>query len=241
MSEIMEIFGVRVDAPASNVVGSISTSPATRPRLNAAAKRWPEIRWTELGQRDNFFVDRASGALYRRFDGDPLLASPGATVDVSMWAESPNAEIVFLRRDPEGRTVADLDSAAEAVVQQRQAAEEKQRQFLANQPRRTVLLSDAHGREFPTLRDAARMIAEHGGQIRRGKWGEVKVELPQILTADPIARAWGERETRTQLARAAEALTYCERVVLAALEEKSSKPLHERLPDGVPTIGGGVA
>jgi hypothetical protein len=90
-------------------------------------------------------------------------------------------------------------------------------------------------------------IHELGGVVSKGAYSEVSVTMPaRLLDVDDSFGRFNEQEFRREAARCAQALAFAERVVIRAIDElaadrsKTPRPLHERLPDAVATVGGGV-
>jgi hypothetical protein len=229
------------------VAGAVGTIQARRPasdvNVKLAERLWPRARAEDFVVRDGLWIDRASGLLYRPALADPILSDNRAGISAFLVA---GEHLVFL--EATGGTVEEVEAAEREAVERAAEAERTAREYRRKQPQTSLRLSDLHPDRFPTLAEAARRIAEVDGQVRRGRLGELEVTVPARISppGDGVMDGTLERETRQRAALAAETLVAGERVVLAALDEleadrgKSPAPLHERLPDVIPTLGGGA-
>jgi hypothetical protein len=207
--------------------------------VRAQARRlgWAEYSAAELERRGRWLVDPA-GRLYRPTRGAVVLAdgriSDSAAAD-AFYRDGERVE--FLTRSWEPATVGELEERAAEREQAAAAREARVREFVAAQPLRVVTAADLAGQRKPqTLREAARLLEDAGCRVGRGEHGELEVKLPERL-APPGERGVAGRDA---LLAAARTLLAGERAVLAELERRSTRPLAERLPDGLPSAGGGV-
>jgi hypothetical protein len=204
---------------------------ATDANLKGARRHLMEVDAGDLdwgGDRE--VVDLGSGAVYEVLLSDPLSEmNPGSAADLFTVSDG---RLVFLRST--GTTVAERE--ATLVEQQRLHAqvEEERAKRRARERQVPIPLSVVFGERMSTsLRAAARVILDAGGQVKAGENGTLSITVPEVLTNEPLAAraAWAEVGT------AAEVLCRSSRVVLTALaqvaQDKSRSPrgLLERLPD----------
>lgn len=194
-------------------------------RLRWLRERFSEYPIGDVEQYGRYVLDRGSGLLFERvlevvvLDGDVIGTADAFYLDGS--------EPVFLRRPASGPgTLAELEEQQANDRRLRDEHEAARLHALASAPKATVTLADIVGRELPTLRQAAEVIAALQGDVEV-RDGHVVVSIPEGLTD---ARTCG----------AAQVLVAASDVVIAALQANSDKPLHERLPDAHVLAGGGI-
>jgi hypothetical protein len=218
-----------------------TTAAELAEHIRAQARRlgWAEYSAAELEERGRWLVD-PRGRLYKPARGAVAL-SDGTLADsaaADAFYVSPGGEAVtFLVRSWNPATVAELEERAAEREQAAAAREARVREFVAAQPLRVLTAADLAGHRKPqTLREAARLLEDAGCRVGRGEHGELEIKLPERL-APPGERGVASRDA---LLAAARTLLAGERAVLAELERRSTRPLAERLPDGLPSAGGGV-
>jgi hypothetical protein len=227
------LFGRKLgDGPEPGAVGLLSLSPATEKRVTAARRYWDEIDPSELeAVNENEFADR-DGNILSVIASDPLLGNP-EEANVTSFAVA-DGRIFFLAAT--GETVAGREAARLAADDDAARLAREHDDWLAGQPQQDVFVPDA-----PTLRDSVLQVISHGGQITADGLGGIRVTLPERLNSGGVLDGgMVELETRRALQVHLENLVRCQRVVLNALNGSAKKPLHERVPDGRPTITGGV-
>lgn len=245
MSRVLENLGVisgrKLDGGQSGVGTIYSPDAATPERVAAARRHYKEAAWADFDEREGYYVDRASGLLYRKVPGDPLLGfDRDSAKEISFFTITDAGQLLFLQRPGGGPgSVHDLDAAIAEAAKREAAAAKERIDWLAGQ-RQMPVLAPGFGL---TLREAAAHILSAGGRITRGDYGELRITAPERLVPDDgnVMRGGLEREAWAEVAAAAEVLAYCDRVVLAALDGKGKLVDPMKLPDGAPTVGGGVA
>jgi hypothetical protein len=228
----------------TDVLGTfVSGRPATEKNLTAV-RRWflevPAGDYERLNGRE--MVDRASGLVYEVLVSDPLLSdSPGELGVASFLVEGD--VIRFLRST--GTSIEERERAVEEQVEQAARAVAERERRLAKVKQIAIPLSVVYGERMAMgLREAAQRILDAGGRIERGEpEGCLRITVPENLTGDMLS----EWTARAEVGVAAEVLTSCSSVVLAAIIDletdgsKRPRSLLERLPNKEPVFGGGVA
>jgi hypothetical protein len=214
------------------LVGLLSLSPATEKRVAAARRFWPELDAATLEPLSEFELVDQSGTIFSIVSSDPLLGDPEqAHISAFAIADGRVYFLVATNETDASREAARLAADDDAARQGREHAD-----WLADQPQHDVLLEGA-----PTLRESVLQIVNHGGRITADGLGGIRVTLPaRLVDGGVLDGGMIEMETRRALQPHLENVARCQRVVLAALNSSSRKPLHERIPDGHPTITGGV-
>lgn len=225
----------------TDLVGSFTAGrPATAANVAACARFLPQAAAEDFDVlADGGRSDKASGLIYDRVAGDPLLAPDPAAL-ASLFLIAGDA-IVFLR--PRGVTLADLEREAEQAARERERVEAEHAKFLGRQKQTPFRVSEVAGERVAiTVREAARRLLDAGGAISRGPVGELVLSAPGRLTGDMATEAMARQE----LAACAQVLDASRATVLAALEDAESdrskvpRRLDERLPDREAAVGGGV-
>jgi hypothetical protein len=224
--------------------------PASKGNVRLARKFFAEVDAKDLGSFEGYLVDRGSGCLFKPCLNDPLLATSPGDEPVSFFSQV-NGVLVFAERSHSPSTLEELEEARRAEAERVAAEEEATRGWREKQPPVVVAMSDVHpnGRFELTLREAARRLLEAGGEISRGPYGEVKVEVPSRLVRPDGAgmSAVLEVELRRDLVACAEVVTAGAKVIAATLDEveaangraKKPKDFVELVPDRKVSLGGG--
>jgi hypothetical protein len=233
--------GATVGAYGTIVTGGRQASPTN---LRAARQHFLEASSDDLEAHDGLWLDRASGELYEAVLFDPLSVPDPRASGCTMFVLLDDDRITFLRR------VSSLEEVERAEREQAARTERESQKIVAfrkRQPQVPLRLTDVRGDDgIPTLAAAAQRIDQMGGKIERGSFGELRITVPERLSESSGFEAVLEIEARRSAAAAAQTLAAAERVVLAAVDElaadssKQPRPLFERLPNVVPSIGGGV-
>jgi hypothetical protein len=178
------------------------------------------------------------GTLYRIARFNPLLTERPGEQDVAGFTVAGDDSLLFLQKSSNPATVLELEQQQIEHGRNAAANAKAHAEFLADQPQLVPLLPGAHCE----LRESVKAITDHGGKITVGAFGEVNVSLPaRLLNCDNALEGTGEIQIRQGLDTHIEAVVRCWRVVLPALNSSSKKPLHERIPAGYPTAGGGLS
>jgi hypothetical protein len=240
------ISGRRVSGepqPEGYVGSFLSGRSATGENLRAARNWFVEIpaqdfEWLDGGRE---VADRGSGLVYEVLISDPLLADDPRESGVTAFFVNGD-RLEFLRST--GTTVADRERAVQAQAERVAVAEEERVRQLAKAKQTSIPLSVMYGERMQmSVREAAAKILEAGGQVGANEIGGVRglrITVPEKLNTEPLM----ERMAWAEVAVAAEVLTSCARVVLAALDEvaadgsKRPRTLLERLPDRQVCFGG---
>ena len=203
---------------------------ASKTNLQAARRLWLEAVAGDFDRVNGHYVDRASGTLYRRKQGDPLLGDAGA-VSVFYVQDDPDGGVIVCL-EPAGGTLHELErQVAQADADQAQAEEsaaEGRRKRFERAPKRMITLADLEGRELPTVRGAAMTIEEFGGRITH-RHGRLIVEVPENLS-EPTSwdRAIEEQLLRARAVDATVVLLAAQETVIAELDRRGRLDL-ERL------------
>ena len=223
------------------VVGPIDASldDARNRMLRTARRRYPEYPIGDLeAVEGGLIVDRGSGNLFRVVRSEVIEAKYESVENVAGFFVDADGSLVFLRRAEEADTLDELQQ--QQAQEQRQQAQAREREqaahdaFIKAQPLVAVKLSDLEGQPLPTVRQAALEIEASGGQLQAEN-GHLIVSLPQRLRSPSTTRGVARR-----LLRACRVLFVAGDVVAAELQNRSRKPLAERLPDKAVLAGGGV-
>ena len=209
-------------------------------RRHAARQRWPEFPAADLETRSGYIVDRGSGLLFRRA-AHVVFAQGVEPVDQAKGIAgfyNTGTELVFFERTENPGTVAELEEQEAARARQEREREQAHHDFVASQPRRVLRLCDFNNDwQMPTVREAARLILDHGCTLQNQD-GHLLVEIPDQL--DPNGNL--HLEAMKHVVRAARVLDAAGSVVLDELaKSKQTKRLDERLPDRHAAAFGGVA
>lgn len=161
-------------------------------RLRAARELAPEVAWDDLAPAagGRLLADRATGNLFERMPGDPLVspyANPRQFGEVALFTVEPSGAVVLLRRPSASRpqSLEELDRLAaeqrRTVLQQQaeQAAEREARR--ANPPARTLTVGDAERNlGTATLRELAHRLEAAGGVlvVEQGGGVTIRAERP---------------------------------------------------------------
>jgi hypothetical protein len=162
-------------------------------------------------------------AFYLSEAGDVVVLEP---------APFPTVELLGVRLAQRSHARKDADLHAREQQIRKRAAD---REYRAAQPLRPVLLADLHGRELPTVAQAARLIIDHGGTIT-AKADRIHVDLPERLAP----KAGADRALRAELLDCVRVLAAARDIVLPAVSSRSTKPLPDRLPDTHVLADGGL-
>jgi hypothetical protein len=230
------VFGQKIDDGGhdTNLVYFDGRTVATPDHVKAARNKWPEANARDFTALDNgVYLDKATTALYRRAQGQPLLAEHSNVSTFFLLDDSDGGQIVFLEKA--GGTLKELQQqTAQAEADQAQAesnAAEQRRKQLDRAPRRTVTLADLEASDLPSLQQAARtIIEEHRGTIR-AKDGKILIEVPEMLTEPGAWNAgFSEAAERRRVHDAARVLIAARDVVIGELDRRGRLDV-ERLPD----------
>ena len=105
----MQIFGHRVDPPHQPGVGSVSSLlRADEKTIKDCARLWPQADLDDFEQlegRRPRWRDRATGKLYRRVPGCPLLSHDPASTGTELFAVTAAGKLLFLRPDAAAQPV----------------------------------------------------------------------------------------------------------------------------------------
>jgi hypothetical protein len=222
-------------------VSSMTVTEAHEAKLRAARARWPQYPLADIEAIEGgYVVDRASGSLFQVVASEVLEALyPEAVSNVSGFFVNEADELTFIRRADPG-TLAELQQQREREQREQEQAREREAErraeFIARQPQRPVTLEDLTGEPLPTLREAARLILDLGGEIKaRGE--TLVITAPERL--DEVHMI--DLERREGLRRACRVLAAAAPLVLAELERAGRKGLDvDRLPDAQVLAAGGV-
>jgi hypothetical protein len=209
-------------------------------RIEASRRQWPEYPAKDLEPVGRFVVDLGSGNLFV-----PVLAAVlpgdsfghGPRVDAFYLSHS-TGEPVYLERSQSPSTLEELREQEESKRTAEREREQAQDKFVRDQPLRTLRLCDLDNDwAMPTVREAARLLLDHGCRIENHD-GHLVVQIPEQL--DPNGNH--HLEAMKHIIRAARVLDAAGPVVLDELAKtKQTKRLDERLPDKHAGAFGGVA
>ena len=186
---------------------------------------------SDLETRSGYIVDRGSGILFKPVRH--VVFASGIAVDnegkKSAGFYDDGSDLHFFERAQNPGTVAELEAQEAARANQERAREQAHRTFVTNQPRRTLRLCDFDNDwQMPTVREAARLLLDHGCTLENQD-GHLLVQIPEQL--DPNGNL--HLEAMKHIIRAARVLDAAGPVVLDELAKpKQPKRLDERLPTG---------
>jgi hypothetical protein len=230
----------------SNLLGTIFGSDGAtvesrhEERRKAAGQRWHEWPSEDLYTRSGFIVDKASGALFRRVEHVVFASgvAPDDETDIAGFYDA-GSDLVFFVRSASPSTVDELEQQNEAKAAAQRERGRAHSEFVRDQPKRTLRLSDIDpdGHKMLTIRESATLLLDHGCKLY-SEAGHFVVEIPEMLNPDGNLHL----EAMQNVARAARVLRAAGPMVLDELEKpKQTTPLDERLPDRHAAAFGGLA
>jgi hypothetical protein len=223
-------------APGRVLEEKRTTAHEVAAHVRAQARRagMTEYAASEL-QPHGRYVRDPLGRLFRPARG-AVATSDGSLIGTAQAFVIDGAEVRFLLRAEPG-TVAELEQRQAERERRVEEREQERREFVAAQPLEPLTAADVGllPGKAPTLRRACETLEDAGCTISLGPHGEVVVAVPARLAPAGMPGA-----SRDKIVAAARVLLAAEKVVVAELGRRSTKPLSARLPDAPVSAGGGV-